>query len=266
LTDIRRVDGNYVRGIYYRELFKQATLSPDQYREVLAQASSEMKGSNYELSQLLISVADRLPNDEASRTAYFNAARNITGAYEIGRVYSTMLKKGGENQQNVAGILEHLKTLHSDYEVSQLLMQILAQQPLDARNGATLLAVAAGMRGDYERGRVLTAFLKQNSIEGNLRAPFFRAVDAVHGAYERGQILHEVVAKSDVSRDTLKLAIQSTRGMPPYETSQVLLNIANHQSVTGDLRDVYIDAADRLGAYEQGQVMTALVKSERRSR
>jgi beta-lactamase regulating signal transducer with metallopeptidase domain len=266
LTEIRRVDGNYVRGIYYRELFKQATLSPDQYRDVLGQASSQMKGANYELSQLLISVADRLPNDEASRAAYFNAARNITGAYEIGRVYSTMLKKGGENQQNVAGILDHLKTLHSDYEVSQLLLQVMAQQPLDAHNGATLLDVAAGMHGDYERGRVLTGFLKQNSIEGDLRAPFFRAVDAVRGAYERGQILHAVVSKPDVSRDTLKLAIQATRTMPPYETSQLLLNIANHQNVTGDLRDIYIDAADRLGAYEQGQVMTALVRSERRSR
>ena len=36
--------------------------------------------------------------------------------------------------------------------------------------------------------------------------------------------------------------------------------------MTGDLRDDYIEAANRLGSYEQGQVMTALVRSEKRSR
>jgi hypothetical protein len=262
LGEIARIDGTYARGIYYRELLKQATLSPDQYRQVLAQASSEMKGSNYELAQLLIALADRLPNDDASRTAYFQAASNLTGAYETGRVYSTMLKKGTASPQIVGSILDHLKTLHSDYEVSQLLLEILAQQPIDAPNGATLLDVAAGMHGDYERHRVLAEFLKRNSIEGSLRAPFFRAVDATRGGYDRGQILLAVVSKPDVSRDTLKLAIQATRSMPAHETSQVLLAIARRQAVTGDLRDAYIGAADRLSAYEQGQVMTALVRSE----
>jgi hypothetical protein len=266
LAEIGRVDGNYVRGIYYRELFKQATLSPDQYRQVLSQASSEMKGSNYELSQLLIALADRLPSDDASRAAYFNAASTLTGAYETGRVYSTMLKKGPTNPQIVTSILEHLRTLHSDYEVSELLRQVVAQQPLDAHNGALLLDVVAGMNGDYERGRVLTDFLKQNSIEGNLRAPFFRAVGAIRGAYERGQLLQAAVSKPDVSRDTLKLAIQATHSMAAYETSQVLLTIANRQTITADVRDAYIDAAQRLSEYEQGRVMTALVKSERRNR
>src|SRR5262249_36938969 len=145
---------------YYRELFKQATLTPDQYRQVLAQASTQMKGSNYELSQLLIALADRLPNDDASRAAYFAAAANISGAYETGRVYSTMLKKGPVSPQVVSGILEHLRTLNSDYEVSQLLLQILAQQPLDNRHGDAFFAVVSSMRGDYERGRVLEALLK----------------------------------------------------------------------------------------------------------
>jgi len=266
LGEITRIDGNWARGIYYGELFRQASLSPEQYRQVLTQASSEMKGSNYELSQLLISLADRLPSDESSRAAYFNAAASLTGAYETGRVYSTMLKKGPASPQIVSSILEHLRTLHSDYEVSQLLLEIVSQQPLDVHNGTALLEIAAGMHGDYERGRVLTAFMKQNSLEGNLRAPFFRAVDTVRGAYERGQILQAVVSKSDVSPDTLKLAIQATRNMGSYETSQLLLKIANAHSITGDLRDAYITAAEHLGDYEQGQVMTALVKSERRSR
>jgi hypothetical protein len=266
LAEIDKVDGNYVRGLYYRELFKQATLTSEQYRQMLTQASSEMRGSDYELSQLLISLADRLPNDDTTRAAYFNAASHLTGAYETGRVYSTMLKKGTANPQIVTGILDHLKTLNSDYEVSQLLLQIIAQQPLDPHNGSAVLDVAARMHGDYERGRVLSEFLKHNSVEGTLQAPFFRAVDAVHGSYERGQILNAVAVRQDAGHDTLKGVIDATRTMAAYESSQVLLKIANAHSLTGDLRDAYITAAERLGEYEQGQVMTALVKSERRNR
>ncbi|HEX6464207.1 MAG TPA: hypothetical protein VFZ98_07140, partial [Vicinamibacterales bacterium] len=289
------------RGIYYRELFKQATLTPEQYRQVLTQASSEMKGSNYELAQLLIAIADRLPNDEASRSAYFTAASGISSAYETRRVYSAMLKKGPVSPQVLASILDHARTLNSAYEVAELLRQILAQQTLDDRNRAAFFAVVATLHSDYERHRVLSAvlrtdratspavlegifgqvermtadherstlmleLLKQNSIEGNLRAPFFRAVDGIHGAYERGRVLRAVVEKPDASRDTLKLAIQAARGLPSYEASQLLIAIARRDAITGDLRDAYIDAADRLSAYEQGQVLTALVRSERRSR
>jgi hypothetical protein len=304
LAEIDRIDGNYARGIYYRELIRQATLTPEQYRQVLAQASSSMggmKGSNYELARLLIAIADRLPDDEASRTAYFTAASSISSAYEARRVYSAMLKKGPVSPQVLAGILDHARTIHSDYEVAELLLQILAQQPLDDRNraaffavvetirgnyerhrvlsaalrgdGATspavveaILAQAGAMTGDYERSELLLAVLKQNSVEGTLRAPFFRAVDGIHGAYERGRVLHAVIGKPDVSRDTLKLAIVETRSLPSYEASQVLMEVARREAITGDLRDAYIDAADRLNSYEQGQVMTALVRSERRSR
>jgi beta-lactamase regulating signal transducer with metallopeptidase domain len=301
LAEIARIDGNYARGIYYRELFKQATLTPEQYRQVLAQASSTMKDSNYELARLLITIADRLPDDEASRTAYFAAASNISSAYEAHRVYSAMLKKGPVSPQVLAGILDHVRSLHSDYEVAELLRQILAQQPLDDRNRAAFFAAVETIHGSYERHRVLIAalradgttspavleailtqagsmtgdhersallleVLKQNSIEGALRTPFFRAVDGIHVGYERGRVLNAVVAKPDVSRDTLKLAIQETRDLPSYEASRLLIAIAGRDTITGDLRDAYIEAADRLSSYEQGQAMTALVRSERRSR
>lgn len=299
LAEINRIDGRYIRGVYYRELFKQATLTPDQYRQVLAQASAAMKGSDYELGQLLITIADRLPSDEASRAAYFNAAASIRSSYETRRVYSAMLKKGPVPPAVLAALLDHARSMNSDYDVSELLREILSHQALDDRNRAALFAVVSAMRSDYERHRVLNAviradgassatvvegvlrqaetmtsdheratllteLLKQNGIEGNLRAPFFRAVDAIRGSYERGRVLHEVVVKPDASNETLKLAIGATHGLPPYETSQVLVAIATAHPISGDLRDAYVQAADRLDQYSQGRVMTALVRSERR--
>jgi len=40
--------------------------------------------------------------------------------------------------------------------------------------------------------------------------------------------------------------------------------IAATQKLSGEARDMYVSTAERLGDYEQGRTLTALVKSERR--
>ena len=296
-AEISRIDGTYVKGIYFRELFKQATLTPDQYRQAMAQASREMAGSDYELASMLISIADRLPNDEASRDAYFTAAAGLSSDYELRRVYSTMLKRGPVSPETLAGILAHSATLDSDYELSELLRQIVAQQSIDDENRAAFFRTVATIGSDYERHRVLKAVidrspdtatveaaltqagsmssdheagtflhevLKQNGVEGSSRAPFFKVVSGLGSGYERGRVLQAVVSKPDVSADTVREVLKATSGMSGYELSQVLIGVAGALTLTGDLRDAYLDAADRLSGYEQSQVLTALVKSERR--
>ena len=164
MAEIARVDGGYVKRIYFGELFKQATLNAEQYRQAMAQASREIK-SDYELATLLISVADRLPTDEQSRGAYFAAAGGIQSDYELRRVYSTMLKKGPVSSPVLAGILEHSSTIESDYELSELLRQIVAQQPLDDRTRAPFFQAVATVQGAYERHRILSAVVDRPGVD-----------------------------------------------------------------------------------------------------
>jgi beta-lactamase regulating signal transducer with metallopeptidase domain len=295
MGEIGHIDSSYVKGIYFKELFKQATLTPEQYRQAMTQAGREMK-SDYELATLLISAAERLPSDDASRDAYFAAAAGISSDYELRRVYSTMLKKGPVSTQTLTGILEHSSTIDSDYELSELLRQIVQQQSLDDKNRAAFFRDVASIGSDYERHRVLSAVmerstdgataeaalvqaahmgsdneagtfllevLKRTSIEG-ARAPFFNVVAQVNSGYERGRVLMAVVKKPETSNETIREVLRAAKGMSGYELSQVLIAVAGSRAITGDVRDAYLDAADKLSGYEQGQVMTALVKSERR--
>jgi hypothetical protein len=299
IAEIGRVDSTYVKGLYYRELFKQATLTPDQYRQIMTAAATEMRSSDYELAQLLITIADKLPNDDTSRQAYFNAAGGINSDYELRRVYSTMLKRGAVSSQVLTGILEHSSSIDSDYELSELLRQILSQQALDERNRAAFFKAVASISSDYERHRVLSAVisnqrpsdgplveaalsqagsmssdyeagtfllevLRQNGVEGAARAPFFKVVSGLDSGYERGRVLQAVVKKSDVSNDTLLEVLRSSKGMSGYELSQLLQSIATTHTISGSLKDAYMDAADKLSGYEQNQVLAALVRSERR--
>ena len=296
MGEIGRISSSYVKGIYFRELFKQATLTGEQYRAAMTQASREIS-SDYELAQLLIAIADRLPNDETSRTAYFSAASTIDSDYELRRVYATMLKRGPVSSQNLASILQYTTSIDSDYEISELLRQVMSQQSLDEKNRAAFFRAVNTISSDYERRRVLSAVvkwstdaatleaaltsaaamgssyeaatflhevLKQNNVEGTARAPFFRAVNGLTSGYERGRVLQAVVKRPDASTDTLREALRATKGMSGHELSQVLQLVARTHTISGDLRETYLDAADRLSGYEQGQVLTALVKSERR--
>ncbi len=77
-------------------------------------------------------------------------------------------------------------------------------------------------------------------------------------------MLQAVVAKSGVSDATLAAVLQSALAMDGYELSQVLQRVARTRALAGDLRESYLRAADRhLSGYEQQQVMTALVRSDR---
>jgi len=296
LAEISRIDSSYVKRIYFSELLKQATLTPEQYRAVLTQAGQEVN-SNYELATLLIAIADKLPADEASRTAYFTAARNIESDYELRRVYSKMLDKGPVSSSIAALILSNATSIDSDYELSQLLQQLMQQQPLDERTRPLFFKTVGSIESDYERHQVLRASLRgtpdaatiaealnyaadmgsayetsqflqevlqKGGIEGSARAPFFKAANGIESNYERRQVLEAVARRRDASHDTVLAVLNSARDMGGYDLSQVLQTVASVHVLTGDLKDAYLEAADRLSGYEQGQVMTALVKSERR--
>ena len=298
-AEIDRIDTSYAKGVYFKQLFRQAKLTPEQYRQALTQAARGMGSSSYDLAELLIAAAAGLPADESSRAAWFQAASAIHSDYDLRRVYSTMLKSGPVSAAILGDLLAHAKAIGSDYDLSELLRQILARQPIDAANRrafydavATLggayerhrvlsavvrddratdpgmlegaLASAAGLNSDYETSTFLQQVLRQNGVEGALRQPFFATVNTLKGEYERGRVLQAVVRRGNASPDTVRDVLQSARALNGYELSQLLQLIARSGSLTGDLRDVYVSAADRLGNYDQSQALAALARSERR--
>jgi len=128
-----------------------------------------------------------------------------------------------------------------------------------------MLVSGASVKSDFEAASFLLQIAKQQPIEGSLRAPFFRAVDSINSSFERGRVLKAVAARSDASADTILAVLRATSHMDSsFEASQVLLTVAASHPVAGPARDAYIDAAEKLGDYEQGRVLSALVKNERR--
>ena len=298
LAEISLIEGSWGKKAYFVELLKAAPLDAATVRQVLAQAGREID-SDFELATLLIERADNLLVDESARQAYFEAAGTIQSDFEMGRVFKAALRRGPVSPPVLAAILEASRKIDSDFEEATLLVQVAKLQSLDHATRAPFFSALATVESDFEQGRVLKAlterselapettaamlasgatvqsdfeaasFLlqiaKQQPIEGTLRVPFFRAVASIGSTFERGRVLQAVAGRPDVSADTVLAVLRATAGMNgSFDASQVLLAVAASHSVDGAARDAYIDAAEKLGDFEQGRALAALVKSERR--
>jgi beta-lactamase regulating signal transducer with metallopeptidase domain len=297
LAEITRIEGSWGKRLYFTELFKQQGLSAGTVQQALAQAGREID-SDYELASLLIS-SNTLVTDDGARRAYLDAARTIESDYEMRRVLSSIVKTGTLSSTLAGSVLDASTSIDSDYEEATLLIEFAGRQSLDGAARASFFKALATVASAYERRRVLTAivqrpdlsadarvaalesasgvdsdyeaatflvqFLKEGGAEGAARAPFFHAVASIDSAFERGRVLQALARRSDVSDATVLEILRSARTMNSgHERSQVLLAIAAGQQLTREGRDAYIDAAENLGDYEQGRVLSALVRNERR--
>jgi tellurite resistance protein len=297
LAEISRIEGSFGRRIYFTELFKQPGLSSASIQQALSQAGREID-SDFELASLLIS-SNRLVTDDGARRAYLDAARTIESDFELHRVLGSIVKAGPMNPAVAAGVLDVSGSIDSDFEQASLLAEFAATQQIDGVVAAPYFKALAGVSSSFEHHRALTAlvkrgdlsaaarsaalesaatiesdfelasflleFLKTGGVEKGERAPFFRAVSSISSDFERGRVLQALAKHSDVSDETVLEILRSTQTMSgDFERGRVLVAVASTHPLSRAGRDAYIDAAEKLGNFEQGQALTALVKNERR--
>ncbi len=299
LAEIDRIEGGYGKRIYFAELFKDQPLDPATARGALAQASRAID-SDYELASLLID-SQHLADSEATTRAYFDAASTIESDYELRRVLSAPLQGRTVTPAIVENILARALSIESDYELASLLVEIVRRHPPDARIRGPFFAALDRVQSDYERGRVLASlatrgdpapeilvsmlrsaarmgsdygraqFLLQvarhHAIQGAVRPAFFAALDDIGSSFEKGRVLQAVVSRRDTDADTVVAALRSAAFIAGgHERMQVLLAAVDSHQITGAARAAYMRAADQLGDYEQGRVLSALMRNERARR
>jgi hypothetical protein len=296
LAEIGLIEGSWAKRVYFRELLESPGLDAGAVAQILDQAGRQVD-SDFELASLLIS-AKLLLADDRTRRAYFDAAQTIESDFEMRRVYAAALDQGPVSPDLLAGVLEASTAIGSDFEAASLLVQVVKRQTLDGRTRPPFLKAVAGVGSDFERRRVLSALARADAspetlgamldpavaissdfeqaeflldvakaqpIAGPLRAPFFTIVETLGSSHERGRVLRAVVKRGNLPPDTLVSVLRAAQSMgSSHETSQVLTAVASTHAISGEARDVYIAAAGRLGDFEEGRALSALVKSERK--
>jgi Flp pilus assembly protein TadD len=102
-------------------------------------------------------------------------------------------------------------------------------------------------------------------LDGTVRPAFFRAAGTIDSSFERGRVLQTVAKKPDASPEVVLAILRAVQSMDSnFEASQVLRAVAANHPIEGEARAAYIAVAERLGDFEEGRAMAALVKAEKR--
>ena len=294
LAEIPQLKSDYVKRIYFDELFAQGQLDSDTARQALRLAGTQIS-SDYEKAQVLMKMSDSyLVNDEI-RGIYIDGVNTINSDYERGRALSALLKKGDLSKGNVLFAIKSAANIKSDYERAQLLIKIANGFTLDQTAQTAYLDAVTSIGSDYEKGRVLSAFLKRdpgketllfalksastissdyeraqllikiaNGFELDQAAQnvYLDAVSSIHSDYEKGRVLAALL-KKDPARETLLFALKSASTISSdYEKAQLLLKVARSSSNDDEaVRNAVIQAARTIGSeYERGRVLSAVIK------
>jgi hypothetical protein len=98
-----------------------------------------------------------------------------------------------------------------------------------------------------------------------VQTSFFEALNSVGSSFERSQVLLAVVQQPRLSDDVLESVLQAAGATSgSFEVSQVLQATASRHRLAGKNRELYVSIAGRLGQFEEGQALSALVKGETR--
>ncbi|MEK6299719.1 MAG: hypothetical protein AABO41_03285 [Acidobacteriota bacterium] len=226
LDEIAHLKSDYVKRIYFDELFAQGQLDADNARRALRLAGTEI-ASDYEKAQLLVKMSESyLVNDEM-RAIYLEGVSTIDSDYERGRALSALLKRGDLSKDNVLFAIKSTASMKSDYEQAQLLIKIANNFALDPAAQTAYLAAVASIDSDYEKGRVLSALLKKSP-----------------------------------GKETLLFALKSASSISSdYEKAQLLMKVAQSGSSDEAVRNALVEAVKTIGSeYERGRVLSAVFK------
>lgn len=229
LAEIDRIDGSFGKRVYFNELLQTPGIDAPATARAMAHAGKQID-SDFELATLLSDAGQRFLEDEGVRRAYVEAARSIGSDFELRRTLSAPVDRGRLSPAVLTSVLEASQGIGSDFELATLLESVAKRYPLDA-----------------------------------VRGPYFAAVSSVGSAFEHGRVIKAVAKRTDLSDETLLETLRSAAAIKSnFECAQALTAIVAERQLSGAARDLYVRAAGRLGDFEEGQAMSALVKSERR--
>ncbi|HEX8073329.1 MAG TPA: hypothetical protein VF546_25685 [Pyrinomonadaceae bacterium] len=159
LTEIRQLEGDYARRVYFDELLKTASLDHAGLKKALEAVAAGGIMSDYERAELLRHVAPAYVRADALVPVYFSTLDGIKSDYERRRVLTHVLRLPDLSAAARRRLLTSAAALTSDYEKATLLITAAAAAGyLDDETLRLAFAAAVNTIGsDHERGRVLRA-------------------------------------------------------------------------------------------------------------
>jgi len=226
LAEISQIPGDYVKRLYFAQLFASRGLGMDVVVRALRQAGREIK-SDYDLAETLVTSARSQALDDAGVQAYSEASRSIQSDYDQRRALSELVDKVRLSPAGLASLLHSALEIGSDYDCAELLVKVAHKDAL----------------GD-----------------AGVQRAYAETTDGIGSAYDRRRALSAAVERGDLSPEALLTVIHSARGInSAYDRATLLVEVAHRYSLSGPARDAYLEASRSINSeYDRKRAEDAL--------
>ena len=265
LDEINNLQGDYVRGVYFRRLLEQPGLPAPVVLRVIKQSSDQIN-SDYELARVLMTVSKQydLP-DEASRTAFLNASGKLKSDYEHSRVLIELLKRPNISKENVNMALKSAENIKSDYEKSRILLSLMDQKSFEQSQLDFYLKLVESIHSDYEKSRDLLAPMQKYTLAADQINRIMAATATIGSDYEKSRLLVSLAAKGKFDEAQMTNYLKVVDSMKSdYERSRSLLELMKNNNLSPASVNRALENISRAGSdYEKSRVITTLVQANK---
>lgn len=265
LDEISNLRGDYVRGIYFRKLLEQPNLPLPVVQRVIKQAGEQMN-SDYEMARVLMTVSKQYDlADEASRTAFLNAANKLKSDYEHSRVLIELLKRPNISRENVNLALKSAGAMKSDYEKSRILLSLMDQKSFEPSQLDFYLQLVDSIHSDYEKSRDLLAPMQRYNLATEQVNRIMNAVATIGSDYEKSRLLVSLAGKGKFDEGQMSNYLKVVDSMKSdYERSRCLIELMRNNNLSPASVSRALDNISHAGNdYEKSRVITALVQDNK---
>jgi beta-lactamase regulating signal transducer with metallopeptidase domain len=300
VDEFGQLQGDYTRRIYYQAAVESGKLDQAGYERLIGIAAQTIS-SDYELAELLISVAQTQTLTERMQAGFVAASRTLSSDYERHRVLRAALSRPSLTASLENAMLEAASEMSSDYELATLLIEVNEVRPIDDAVRPAFFKAANSLESDYEHRRVLSAVVSRAGtskamlldvlqsakalssdyelaelltevsdsyvLDDALRPAYFAAAGTISSDYEHGRSLKSVLDRGEVSREVAVAIVESVKGIASDNTAaEVLIALIRRVRLDDSLQAAVRSAAGGLSSsYERERVLQALARRSGRA-
>ena len=257
LAEIGRIESDYARGIYVRELVASGPLTKAETSRALDAAARI--GSDYEKRNTLAAVALNEPLDAAMQKRLFDAAATIGSDHERAELLVAMVPKLADDAAARGAWLHAATGVGSDYEHRRVLTTLLDSGKVDDASLGAVLDAAGSIGSDYERRSLLVDVAERTHDADQLAPMYVRAASEIGSDYERREALVALMRASGFGKVGARAVLDSIRrGGSDYERRETLVSLAHVMPRDAELVAKYRGVAKDLSESERQEAERAL--------
>ena len=291
-------DSSYVRRVYYSELLKQAPTTDALLAKVLDRVTKEVSSnydkatlftqaaalpaitdshrvsiaravksisSSYDQRRSLTAIVNRTPLAAAVAAAVVDAVASISSNHDRAEVLIAVAEHGGVTAATAPAFMERVRTTSSSHDQRRVLTAVAAHAPLTDVVGVEIARAIGAITSSHDQSSMLIALVDRGGLtDGNAQA-FFDSAARVNASYDLSRVLRKVIERSPENErlvgGVLRLAPKVSSS---HDRANVLIDVATGSRVAGEMRQLYLAAANGLGTHDENRTLAALVRAEGR--